>query len=71
MNEGAKRIKREIFGKPKEVKQEQPDTSNEINPGLLKMFPPKRLAGIMAKELRKYKAAQEKKWVRWFKAVSR
>ena len=71
MDEKTKRIKREIFGKPKEVEQEQPNTSDEINPGLLKMFPQKRIERIMKKEARRYKAALEKKWRKWMEAVSR
>lgn len=71
MDEETKRIKREIFGKPKQVTQEQPEISIEVNPGLLKMFPPERIKRIMKKEARKYTAALEKKWDRWLKAVSR
>lgn len=71
MDKERERIKREIFGKPKEVVQEQPDTSNEINPGLLRMFPPERLKKIMEREARRYKQALEKKWNNWLKAVSK
>lgn len=71
MDEEAKRIKREIFGKPKEVEQKQPSPTTEINPGLLKMFPKERIERIMKKEARRYKAALEKKWRKWLEAVSR
>lgn len=75
MDKEIERIKREIFGKPKEV-QEQPNAPNEvenpnINPELLKMFPPKRLAMIMKRELRRYQQAQKKKWDHWFESVSK
>lgn len=71
MDKERERIKREIFGRHEEVVQEQPDTSNEINPGLLKMFPKERLKRIMGKEARRYKQALEKKWNNWLRAVSK
>lgn len=76
MNERTKRIKREIFGKPKNVTQGQPNVSGEvtepeINPELLRMFPPERLERIKKKELRKYKAAQGKKWRNYMESVSK
>lgn len=81
MDNERERIRREIFDKPKEVIQEQPsipvegsrdiEIGPEVNPELLKMFPPKRLARIMKRELRRYGQAQKKKWSRWFEAVSK
>jgi len=38
---------------------------------LAKMFPPERIEQIKKKELRRYKAAQDEKWRRWFESVSR
>ena len=74
MNE-RERIRKEIFDKPGEVVQEQSDVSNEtnpeINPKLLKLFPPERIKRIQEKELRKYKAAQDKKWSKWLASVSK
>ena len=61
--------------KPEGVVQGEPDISREdnpeIDPKLLAMFPPKRLAGIMKRELRRYQQAQTKKWKKWLEAVSR
>lgn len=81
MDEERERIKREIFGKPKEVAQEQPDVPGkdsvgieigpEVSPRLLSMFPPKRLKRIMTKELRRFQEKQKLKWSRWFRAVSK
>lgn len=76
MDENVKRIRREIFGKAgKGVVQEQRNVPNEsspdINPELLKMFPPERVAKIKAKELQKYKAAQDKKWRNYLESVSK
>ncbi len=76
MDEEAKRIKREIFSRPKKVIQKQSNTSSEvmepvISPGLLKMFPKERLERIKKKELRKYKAAQDKKWRNYLGSVSK
>lgn len=77
MDKERERIRKEIFDKPKEVVQEPPKEDNgteinpDINPGLLKMFPPERLDRIMKKEARKYKDALKKKWGNWFRAVSK
>lgn len=77
MDEETKRIKREIFGKPKEVVQGQPDIVNdievafEVSPELLKRFPPERLKKIMAKEARRYQSALRKKWRNWLESMSR
>ena len=38
---------------------------------LVKMFPPERVEQIKKKELRRYKAAQDEKWRRWFESISR
>lgn len=72
------RIRKEIFDKsdtepkeqtiiPRNILEEQP----EINPELLKMFPPERLERIKKKELRKYKASQGKKWRNYLESVSK
>lgn len=72
MNKERERIKREIFGKSKEVIREPSiEVNPEVNPKLLAMFPPKRLARIMKRELRRYQQAQKKKWDKWFQAVSK
>ena len=76
MDKETERIKREIFSKPKEVTQEQPGIPTgtehqEINPELLKMFPPERLERIKRKELRKYAAAQDKKWKKYLESVNK
>lgn len=77
MDEETKRIKREIFSKPKEVTQGRPKSLNnevvgpDISPELLRMFPPERLQKIKAKELRKYKAAQNKKWRNYLESISK
>lgn len=72
--EKIRKIRREIYGKPKEIVREQPnivpEDNPEINPGLLKMFPPERIKKLMVKEARRYKASLEKKWDRWLKAVN-
>lgn len=72
MDNERERIRREIYDKPKETTQKQSDgvESTEINPELLKMFPPERLEKIKEKELRKYKAAQDKKWRKYLESVS-
>lgn len=72
MDEETERIKKEIFGGAKEVVQEQSNTpSGEINPELLKLFPPERIKRIMEKEARKYKHALRKKWSRWMESMSK
>ncbi len=38
---------------------------------LVKMFPPERLEKIKVRELRRYKAAQDKKWQNWMEGVSK
>ena len=38
---------------------------------LAKMFPPERIEQIKRRELRRYKAAQDKKWQNWMEKVSR
>ena len=71
-------IRREIFHKPKDTPQESSkegthttENNPEINPELLKMFPPKRIEKLMEKEARRYKNALRKKWDRWLEAVSK
>lgn len=79
MNGERERIRKEVFDKPKDKTQEQPDISSgnsieinsNINPGLLKMFPKERLDRIKKKELRKYESSQEKKWSKWLESVSK
>ncbi len=71
MDKERERIKREIFGNPKVIIQEQPKAPDEVNPKLLRMFPPERVERIMRKEARKYKEALKKKWDNWFRAVSK
>lgn len=73
MNKERERIRKEIFDRPKEEIRRPPDggEDSDINPKLLKMFPPERLERIMRKELRKYGMALKKKWDNWFKAVSK
>lgn len=78
MDKDRERIRQEIFGKHEEnVAHEQSEgngiseISSGVNPGLLRMFPPRRLKRIMEKEARKYKQALEKKWANWFGAVSK
>ncbi len=75
--EEIRKKRNEIFGN-KDKPQEQLEENNPvvednsgIDPELLAMFPPKRLAKIMKKELRRYREAQKKKWARWFQAVSK
>ena len=38
---------------------------------LARMFPKERIEEIKRKELRRYKAAQDKKWENWLEAVSK
>jgi predicted anti-sigma-YlaC factor YlaD len=38
---------------------------------LAQMFPPERIEAIKRKELRRYKAAQDKKWENWLEGVSK
>lgn len=59
-------LRLKLFG-PKE-----PEQSNipGVSLALLQMFPPSRLARIKKKELRKYKAAQDKKWRNYLQRVS-
>lgn len=75
MDKERERIRKEIFDKPGGVASEQSNIANgdnpEINPGLLRLFPPKRLARIMEKEARKYKQALKKKWSRWLESMSK
>ena len=73
MDKEREKIREEIFGKPKEAEQKQPGEVErpDVNPGLLRMFPPDRLKKTMEKEARKYKQALEKKWSRWFESVSK
>jgi len=67
--------KQKVHTKPKEVAHEQsgnvPKGNPEINPELLKMFSPKEIERIKKKELRKYKAAQDKKWRNYLESVNR
>jgi len=35
------------------------------------IFPPERLHRIKARELRRYRAAQDEKWQRWLESVSK
>lgn len=65
--------RQKVYGKPEQVTQEQPSigVNPEVNPGLLRMFPPERLERIMKKEARRYKAALRKKWDHWLEAVSK
>jgi len=77
MDKETERIKREIFGKPREDNTSQQHgspsvgTEGEINPELLRMFPPERIERIKKKELRKYKNAQDKKWRNYLDSVSK
>lgn len=76
MNRERERIRKEVFDKPKKVIQGYSDApgvamKSEVNPELLKLFPPERIKRIMTKELRRYKQALEKKWANWFEAVSK
>lgn len=77
MDKERERIRREIYDKPKDKAQEQADISSEIevgpevNPKLLAMFPPKRLARIMKRELRRYQQKQSLKWSRWLESMSK
>lgn len=78
MDKERERLRKKIFHKPKDTPQESSQevgNSNainpEINPALLKMFPPERIKRLMEKEARRYKAALEKKWDRWLKAVNK
>ena len=45
------------------------DPSDETE--LAALFPPERIERIKREELRRFKAAQDKKWKRWFESVSR
>lgn len=38
---------------------------------LANMFPPEKVAEIKKRELRRFKASQDKKWRNWFESVSR
>jgi hypothetical protein len=38
---------------------------------LARMFPPERIEQIKKKELRRYKATQDKKWENWLEGVSK
>ena len=38
---------------------------------LAEMFPPERIEQIKRRELRRFKAAQDKKWQNWLEKVSR
>ena len=38
---------------------------------LARMFPPERIEQIKRRELRRFKAAQDKKWQSWLEQVSR
>lgn len=74
MNEEREKIRRQIFGKPTQGQPNAPgevEVNPDVNPELLKMFSPERLERIKKKELRKYKAALEKKWRNWFTSVSK
>ena len=67
--------RQKIHSESEQMVQEQPDAPNETNPEinqeLLKTFPPERIKRIQQKELRKYKAAQDKKWRKWLESVSK
>lgn len=65
--------RQKIHDESEQVAQEQPDIAidPEVNPKLLRLFPPERLKKIMAKELRRFRIAQGKKWRNWFTSVSR
>lgn len=68
------KIKREVFTDKETKENSQGNTSidnPEINPELLKMFPPERMEKIKRRELRRYKQAQEKKWKNWMESVSK
>ncbi len=77
MNKEREEIRKEIFGKPKKEvvsgqSENNPTTeaNPEINPNLLKMFPPERIERIKKKELRRYKAAQDRKWRNYLESVN-
>jgi len=77
MDEEREKIRRKIYGKPKGVVHESPqgvdsiEVNFEVNPRLLRMFPPGRIKKLMEKEARRYKAALEKKWRNYLAAVNR
>ena len=76
MNRERERIRRIIFNKPRKVILENTKTPNEmiepeINPELLKMFPPERIKKLMEKESRRHKNALEKKWRNYLEAVNK
>lgn len=70
-NQEKERLRHEIFDRP--VKQGGSNTSiaSSISPDLLRLFPPARLERIKRKELRKFEAAQDKKWRNYLEAVSK
>lgn len=77
MNRERERVRRKIYGKPEGKAQKSPqevdntNVNSEVNPRLLRMFPPERIKRIMEKEARRYKASLEKKWSNWFSSVSK
>jgi len=51
--------------------QERGNTSEaNINPGLLKLFPPERIKRLQRKEIKAYAKAQDKKWNNFLKRMS-
>lgn len=62
-----KELRQKLFGT-----KEQGNTpiASSVSLALLKLFPPERLERIKKKELRKYEAAQDKKWRNYLEAVS-
>ena len=65
------RLRQQIFGSPVKQGEGNAFPASSINPKLLRLFSPQRLERIKAKELRKYKAAQDKKWQNYLEAVSK
>lgn len=62
-------LRRKLFP-PKQEEEAIVSNSPSISPNLLKLFPASKIERIKKKSLRKFKAAQDKQWDNFLKAVS-